>query len=105
MPGCRVLPKHPQHPARHHAGAWLANASAGHAGVRALDHDRDAARLERGLDRVGNLRGHPLLYLQTMREDFHDPREFRKTYDARAREITDATLRDVRAALGLFTLN
>ena len=24
---------------------------------------------------------------------------------ARAREITDATLRDVRAALGLFTLN
>ena len=51
-----------------------------------LDHDADAARVQRLHERVGDLGGELFLDLQPPREDIDDPRDFREPDDFAVRE-------------------
>ena len=55
--------------------AGLADPAHRHAQVLALDDDDDAARLEDAHERVGDLRGEPLLDLRPLGEDVDQPGE------------------------------
>ena len=54
-----------------------------------LEHDADAARLQRLLEPVGDLRRHALLHLQIARVHVDDARELREPDDARSRDVPD----------------
>src|SRR5207248_11223164 len=43
--------------------------------MMSAEYDTDAARVEMGLDRLGDLPRHPLLNLQASREALHQPRQ------------------------------
>ena len=57
---------------------FLRNAAHRHAGVLGFHHHRDAARLEDGVDRPGDLRGEMLLGLQAVGESDRMTLLFRK---------------------------
>src|SRR5258708_39875026 len=52
-----------------------------HAQMPRLNDDADALRFDGVLDRLRNLRGHPLLDLQAAREDFDETRYFAQADD------------------------
>src|SRR5215469_17364268 len=67
--------------------AGFADATGGHAFVQRIDHDGDAPRPQTLLERIGDLRGHCLLCLETLRIDIDDPRELRDARHAPIRQI------------------
>jgi hypothetical protein len=64
--------------------------------VAGLDDDRDAARLQHVVDRVGDLRRQLLLDLQPARIGIHDPRKLADADDAPVRQIGDVRAPDDR---------
>ena len=81
-PGLRVGPKRSQHAARHHHDTLFLDASCRHTMMRRLDHNADAAGMDDLIQRVGDLRSHFLLDLQTSCINIHDARQFADPDDA-----------------------
>src|SRR5689334_11237685 len=77
----RVVPKGPEHAARHHRNPVLAYSTARYAGVRGFDDHPNAARVQDLVDGVGDLRRQPLLHLKTAGEGVDNPRELRDAYN------------------------
>src|SRR5215217_6577152 len=67
-PASLVAAKDAHHPAGRHHHAGRSNPARRHAGVAGLDDHRNALGLEFAPDAVGDLRGQPLLDLQTPRK-------------------------------------
>src|SRR5580704_16896784 len=89
LPGLGLIAKHAQHPAGDKVGATLADAPVDHAMMRGLDHDGDPARFQDLLDRVGDLRGEPLLDLQPLGEDLDHARQLGDTHHPFVGNIAD----------------
>ena len=81
-PGLRIGPKRSQHAARHHHDTLFLDASCRHTMMRRLDDNTDAAGMDDFIQRVGNLRSHFLLDLQTSCINIHDARQFADPNDA-----------------------
>ncbi len=74
--------------------ARFADATNGHTRMSRFEDDDDPFRVEFLLNQVGNLMGHPLLYLRSMRHFFDNASQFGKPDDLATRQITDVSRSD-----------
>src|SRR2546422_502642 len=58
------------------------------------ERERDAARLERLVERVGDLRREALLHLKALGKHVHETRDLRQADDLLARHVRDVALAD-----------
>src|SRR5438093_1528250 len=80
-PGPGVAAEPSTHGRGHRDRPGLLHAAHGHTEVFRLDEHEDAPRLERLLQRVGDLRGEPLLHLKLLRQQIHEPGHLRQSGD------------------------
>src|SRR5690606_17871194 len=92
----RVLAEDAAHGAGARGGALLLDAAHHHAQVARLRDHREALGLQHLHQRVGDLRGHPLLQLQPAREQVDDARELRQPQHALVRHVADGRLAEER---------
>src|SRR5262245_47335304 len=90
----RFLPRSEaaEHRARDRARVLLLHAAHQHAHVLRLDDDTDAERGDLVVDRLGDLRGEPLLHLQPPAEDLDHSGDLAQPDDLLVREIRDVAL-------------
>ena len=91
-----VVAEGAQHAAGHHGDVGLVHAARGHALVRRLDDDGDAARLQHFLQRVGDLRRELLLDLQAVGVGIDHAGELADADDAPVGQVADMDLADDR---------
>src|SRR5512139_3338966 len=84
-----IIAEGTQHAAGHHGDIGLVDAAGGHALVRRLDDDGDAARLQDFLQGVGDLRRELLLDLQAEGEGVDHAGELADADDAVVRQVAD----------------
>src|SRR3990170_2558472 len=90
----RPVAEGPEHRRGHRLRVLLLHPAHQHAEVDRLHHDRDAAGLERLVERRRDLRREPLLHLQAPAEHLDEPRDLRQPHDLPPRHVRDVRLAD-----------
>ena len=87
--GARVVAQRAAHARRDRGGARGPHAAQRHAHVLGLDDDAHPARVQVGVQPVGDVRGEPLLHLRAVGVQLHDAGELGEPEDPRAGKVAD----------------